>query len=108
MSGAPPETARRETRMLALVVLVSIGLLIVLSRFQFPAATLTVPAPAPSPLAGLAARAAFDDMAATSRALLANVSDALVPVDLRTPPVRPPPRGAEPTPPEVDHVVGIR
>jgi hypothetical protein len=63
VNGAP-DRSRRETRLLVLIVVVSLGVLLVLARFRFPAATLTVAPPVPSPLANLASRAAFSDLSA--------------------------------------------
>jgi hypothetical protein len=39
-----------------------VAVLVLLARFRFPASELTAMAPAPGPLAGLAARATFDEM----------------------------------------------
>lgn len=69
---ALPEMDRpsgRETRLVLLVVVVSLGVLMLLARFRFPAADLTPVTPAAGPLAGLAARATFDEMASAMASL---------------------------------------
>jgi hypothetical protein len=73
------DRSRRETRLLVLVVVVSLAVLLLLARFRFPSASITTAvAPTPGPLAGLAARAAFEDMAATTGTLLTRVSPSLL------------------------------
>jgi hypothetical protein len=73
------DRSRRETRLLVLVVVVSLAVLLLLARFRFPSASITTAvAPTPGPLAGLAARAAFDDMAATIGTLLTRVAPSLL------------------------------
>jgi hypothetical protein len=56
-----------------------------LSRFRFPSAGITSGAPATGPLAGLAARATFDDMAAALTSALARVAPTLVAVEIGSP-----------------------
>jgi hypothetical protein len=73
---------RRETRLLFLVVLVSLAVLLLVARFRFPASDLSVVAPTSGPLTGLAARAAFDDMAATLRTLVVRVTPLMTTVTL--------------------------
>lgn len=69
----------RETRLLAATIGVSIIVLLVLSRFRFPAA---IDAPrdsaAAQPLARLAARAAFDDLSLAVRELSSRVNGSLI------------------------------
>jgi hypothetical protein len=87
----------RETRLLVLVVVVSLAVLLLLARFRFPASTLNVSAPTPSPLAGLAGRADFEDLAGTVKALRARLASKLVVVQydaVREPAGRGPTRGA--------------
>jgi hypothetical protein len=67
---------------LVLLVVVSLAVLLLLARLRFPDATLDTSAPAPGPLAGLAARAAFDDMATSLGNLLGRVSPSIVLVRL--------------------------
>jgi hypothetical protein len=77
---------RRETRLLVLVVVVSLAVLLLLARFRFPASDIAVVAPTPGPLAGLAARAAFDDMSGTVRNLLGQISPFLMSIVLEANP----------------------
>jgi hypothetical protein len=67
--NGPEPSSRRETRLLALVVVVSLAVLLLLARFRFPTANLATVNPSPGPLAGMAARATFEEMSAT----LANI-----------------------------------
>lgn len=64
-----PDTARhggRETRLLLVTIAVSIGVLLLLSRFRFPEQTAEpLATPAAAPLERLAARAAYDELAST-------------------------------------------
>lgn len=62
MTNGLQERWGRETRLLVLIVVVSLAVLLVLARFRFPAATLDVSPPAPSPLANLVSRAAFEEL----------------------------------------------
>lgn len=75
----------RETRLLAATIGISLIVLLVLSRFRFPAAT---DAPrdsaAAQPLARLAARAAFDDLSLAVRELSSRVSGSLIVVRVST------------------------
>jgi hypothetical protein len=77
------ERTGRETRLLVLVVAVSLTVLLLLARFRFPAADLTVVPPAPAPLAGLAARATFDEITATIRDAISRVTPAVVMLPLQ-------------------------
>jgi hypothetical protein len=79
-----------------LVVGVSLAVLFVLAKFRFPASDITVVTPSAAPLAGLAARATFDDMAGTMSDVLARVSGAIAVIEL-APPETKPTRG-EPVP----------
>ena len=76
------ERSGRETRLLALVVVVALAVLVLLARFRFPASELTAMTPAPGPLAGLAARATFDEMTSSLTDLLARVAPAITIVPL--------------------------
>jgi hypothetical protein len=94
--GNGSERPGREARLLVLVVSVSLAVLFVLARFRFPAADITVVTPSAAPLAGLAARATFDDMASTMADVLARVSGSIAVVQLEAPEVKP--RRGEPVP----------
>jgi hypothetical protein len=98
----------RETRMLVLVVVVSLAVLLVLARFRFPAQNLTVAPPVQGPLAGLAGRSAFDDLGATLNTLLTRVKPRLTDVRVKGPEPEPRTSGraarAEP-PPAISQVV---
>ena len=76
------ERSGRETRLLMLVVVVALAVLVLLARFRFPASELTTMAPAPGPLAGLAARATFDEMTSSLTDLLSRVAPAITIVPL--------------------------
>jgi hypothetical protein len=98
MSVETPDRPGRETRLLALVVIVAIAVLVLLSRFRFPSTGLTSGPPATGPLAGLAARATFDDMAAALTSVLARVAPTLVAVEIGSP-AQTAPAGAKPAAP---------
>jgi hypothetical protein len=73
----------RDTRLLALVILIAIAVLVVLARFRFPqtesgAAAVTPP----GPLERMAARAVYEDLAAAVRTALQRVEPALVTVNI--------------------------
>ena len=56
----------RETRLLLVTIAVSVGMLLLLSRFRFPGQAAEPPAtPSTAPLERLAARAAYDELAST-------------------------------------------
>ena len=76
------ERSGRETRLLMLVVVVALAVLVLLAQFRFPSSELTAMAPAPGPLAGLAARATFDEMTSSLTELLARVAPAITIVPL--------------------------
>lgn len=76
------ERSGRETRLLVLIVVVSLGVLLVLARFRFPASTLSVTPPVPSPLANLASRAAFRDLSDTIVTAYDNISPRIAVVRL--------------------------
>jgi hypothetical protein len=87
------ERTGRETRLLVLVVIIALGVLVVLARFRFPGSDIGSMSPSPGPLAGLAARATFDDMAETIAGLLKRVSPSIVivrlePIEVPAPPAR--------------------
>lgn len=90
MANGTEERPGRETRLVVLVVAVSVAVLMLLARFRFPPANLTTVASTPGPLAGLAARATFDDMAGTLAALMTKISPGLAVVALEPLPPEPP------------------
>jgi|SoiMethySBSTD1v2_1073268.scaffolds.fasta_scaffold10975_5 hypothetical protein len=103
MANGIEERPGRETRLVVLVVAVSVAVLMLLARFRFPPANLTTVAPTPGPFAGLAARATFDDMAATIAALMTKITPGLAVVPLVPVPTDPPvpvkPSAKAPAPP---------
>lgn len=68
----------RETRLLLLVIGVSLAVLLLLARWRFPEAALSSVPPSAAPLAGLAARASFDEMANTMADLLGRLGPSLI------------------------------
>jgi hypothetical protein len=70
--GTEPQTGR-ETRLLVLVVGVAIAVLLLLAQWQFPSSSLSV-SPNAAPLAGLAARATFDEMSSSMADVIGRVS----------------------------------
>ena len=104
--NGPEPSSRRETRLLALVVVVSLAVLLLLARFRFPTANLATVNPSPGPLAGMAARATFEEMSATLARILTRAGASvevvrLEPAPRETPAVAaqgtrstPPPAGA--------------
>jgi hypothetical protein len=87
------------------VVLVSLAVLLILARFRFPEANLATVNPSSGPLAGMAARATFEEMSATLVNILGRAASTVDVVRLEAAPAaetsdaaRPPARGAA-TPP---------
>jgi hypothetical protein len=76
-----PQTGR-ETRLLLLVVGVAVMVLLVLAQWRFPGSDLSVVSPNAAPLAGLAARVTFDEMASTMTDVINRVSPLTVVVPL--------------------------
>lgn len=101
--NGPEPTSGRETRLLVLVVVVSLAVLLLLARFQFPAANLATVNPSPGPLAGMAARATFEEMSATLAGILARAGAAVEVIRLEPAPLETQAgsaaRGTRPTPP---------
>jgi hypothetical protein len=113
MSNGLQERWGRETRLLVLIVVVSLAVLLVLARFRFPAATLNVAPPAPSPLANLVNRAAFEELAEAMATTATRFAPRVVVVRLEQPPKPTPARGgrgaaAEPAPPVTRLGLGLR
>ena len=72
----------RDTRLLALVILIAIAVLVLLARFRFPPRE-SGPAPVtPGPLERLASRVTYDDLAAAVRTALQRVEPALITVNI--------------------------
>ncbi len=104
MTSDSADRPSRETRLLLLVVVVAIGVLVLLARFRYPSTSLTSVTPSPGALAGLAARASFDDMAGVLTALLNRLSASALAVQLEPVPVADPVPSADPaavTPPVI-------
>jgi hypothetical protein len=87
MTNGLQERWGRETRLLVLIVVVSLAVLLVLARFRFPAATLGVAPPAPSPLANLVSRAAFEELSEAMASTASRIAPRVVVV--RIGPARP-------------------
>jgi len=64
MSSSPHTRLSRETRLLLIVIVLSVAVLLTLSRFRFPEATAGEDSASPAPLQRLAARATYDELAA--------------------------------------------
>jgi hypothetical protein len=79
--GTEPQTGR-ETRLLVLVVGVSVAVLLLLAQWQFPGASMSSGTPGSAPLVGLAARATFDEMASTMADVVGRVSPLTVAIPL--------------------------
>ena len=95
MTNGLQERWGRETRLLVLIVVVSLAVLLVLARFRFPAASIDVaPSAAPSPLANLVSRAAFEDLAEAMASTATRVAPRVVVV--RVTAVRPTARTGRP------------
>lgn len=79
MSAEPAPRGGRETRLLIVTLVVSVGVLLLLARFRFPGEASQHPvAPAPAPLERLAARAAYDELASTMADLERRLTPRLV------------------------------
>lgn len=72
----------RDSRLLALVILIALAVLVVLARFKFPGADSRPAAVSPGPLERLAARATYDDLAGAVHTALQRVEPALMVVIL--------------------------
>jgi hypothetical protein len=72
----------RDSRLLALVILIAVVVLVVLARFRFPQRESGPAAVTPGPLERLAARATYDDLAAAVHTALQRVEPALVTVSI--------------------------
>lgn len=87
MTNGLQERWGRETRLLVLIVVVSLAVLLVLARFRFPSATLEMAPPAPSPLANLVSRAAFEELSEAMASTASRIAPRVVVV--RIGPARP-------------------
>jgi len=72
----------RDTRLLALVIIVAVIVLLVLARLRFPEAQVDLSTVTPAGLERLAARANYDDLAAAVRTAIQTVEPFVVSVDL--------------------------
>jgi hypothetical protein len=72
----------RDSRLLALVILIAVVVLVVLARFRFPQSESGPAAVTPGPLERLAARATYDDLAGAVHTALQRVEPALVTVTI--------------------------
>lgn len=88
------ERSGRDTRLLALVIVVALAVLLLLARFRFPPSNTAPSAPTPGPLDRLTARSTFDDLAAAIANLVQRITPAVIVVQLDAV-VEP----AKPTPP---------
>jgi hypothetical protein len=70
----------RDSRLLALVILIAVVVLVVLARFRFPQTVSGPAAVPPGPLERLAARATYDNLAAAVHTALQRVEPALITV----------------------------
>jgi len=95
-ANGPEPTSGRETRLLVLVVVVSLAVLLLLARFRFPEANLATVNPSPGPLAGMAARATFEEMSATLANILSRAVSTIDVVRLEAVPASDVPAGARP------------
>lgn len=82
MTNGLQERWGRETRLLVLIVVVSLAVLLGLARFRFPTATLDDAPPAPSPLANLASRAVFDELSDAMAATAGRIGPRVIAVRL--------------------------
>ena len=101
-----PESQGRETRILLLIVAISIALLLLLARLRYPAADLPVIAPTQAPLVGTSGPRGFEDLSQRLSSLLATVSPRVLVVEVEpaTPPPRRPLQEVEPQPGIAVHV----
>ena len=83
-SSAPVSHGGRETRLLLVTIAVSIGVLLLLSRFRFPEQAAEAPsAAAAAPLERLAARAAYDELASTMADLERRLAGSVIVLPVR-------------------------
>lgn len=95
--NGPEPSSGRETRLLVLVVVVSLAVLLLLARFRFPTANLATVNPSPGPLAGMAARATFEEMSATLARILTRAGASVEVVRLEPAPRETPAAAAQGT-----------
>jgi len=77
-----PESQGRETRILLLIVAVSIALLLLLAQLRYPAADLPVIAPTQAPVIALPAPRGFEDLNERLAALLTQISSRVLAVEI--------------------------
>ena len=93
----------RDSRLLALVIVIAITVLVVLARFRYPHSDSRPVAVTPGPLERLAARGTFDDLAAAVQTALQRVEPALIPVS-----IEPDPQAPKPQLPIPRRLLGVR
>jgi hypothetical protein len=76
------ERPARETRLLVLVIVVSLAVLFLLARFRFPATGLVAGPPSPGPLDRLAARATYDDLSSTIATVVKRLEPSVIIVQI--------------------------
>ena len=87
MPQPPPETARREMRLLIVTIAVSAGMLLLLARFRFPdEAGKQTAEPAPAPLERLAASATYDELAGIMGDLERRIRSSIIPLAVQNSP----------------------
>ncbi len=98
MPNGSEERSGREIRLLVLVIVVAVAGLIVLARFQFPAADLVTVSPTPPPLERLSARAPFQELADVVASAAGRVTSVVTTITVQGAPL-PAPRGKSTPPP---------
>jgi len=104
-------SSSRDTRLLALVILIALVVLFVLARFRFPATETRPVVVAPGPLERLAARATYDDLAAVIQTFLQRATTSIVVTELEADTAAgAPPRNLPPGAPPPDRLLvsGVR
>lgn len=76
------DRSSRESRLLAVVIVIAVAVLVGLARFKYPQNETRSVAVTPGPLDRLAARATFDDLAAAVHSALKRVEPGLIPLEL--------------------------
>ena len=84
MEPTVPRSGGRETRLLLATIAVSVGTLLLLARFRFPADEIQPTDPAPAPLERLAARATYDELAGIMADLERRIAPSLAIFALQT------------------------
>jgi hypothetical protein len=98
----------RDTRLLALVIVIAIAVLVGLARFRFSQTDARPVAVTPGPLERLAARATYDDLAAAVHTALQRVEPALILVTLEPDAQARPAAGRDASAAAPRRVLGVR